>query len=59
METAVADDEQVTAAEQPFNSGMRPMAGYAGLGLKHWLAALPVAGAIWYVPHSAPLWAAQ
>ncbi|MBU2854182.1 hypothetical protein AAE485_03890 [Acidithiobacillus ferriphilus] len=55
----MADDEQVTAAEQPFNPGMLPMAGYAGLGLKHWLAALPVAGAIWYVPHSAPLWAAQ
>ena len=48
-----------TEAEQPPSPGMLPMPGRAGLGLKHWLAALPVAGAIWYVPHSAPLWAAQ
>ncbi|MBU2720238.1 hypothetical protein HF563_12840 [Acidithiobacillus ferridurans] len=56
---AVLADEQATVAEQPPSPGMLPMPGRAGLGLKHWLAALPVAGAIWYVPHSAPLWAAQ
>ncbi|WCE93967.1 hypothetical protein [Acidithiobacillus ferriphilus] len=52
------EGEQATVAVQPFNPGMLPMPGCA-VGLKHWLAALLVAGAIWYVPHSAPLWAAQ
>ncbi|MHB1281886.1 MAG: hypothetical protein ACYCYL_11755 [Acidithiobacillus sp.] len=51
----MADDEQATVAVQP----QPPNLGMLGFGLKHWLATLPVAGAIWYVPHSAPLWAAQ